>query len=92
MQKALKMMSPFFNGCPEGGHTGSALCSQKLGRAGIWNMPGTCAIPFPALVSLSHKSHVSSHLFIDWKGLPVCQTGGEVNEGNVTRVDLTVLF
>lgn len=69
--KALKMMSLFFNGCPEGGHTRSALCSQKLGRAGIWNMPGACAIPFPALVSLSHKSHVSSHLFIDCKCLPL---------------------
>lgn len=29
---------------------GSALCSQKLGRAGIWNMPAACAIPFPVLV------------------------------------------
>lgn len=70
-KKLSKMMSPFFRGCPEGGHMGSALGSQKLGRAGIWNMPAACAIPFPVLVSRSHKSHVSSHLFIDCKSLPL---------------------
>lgn len=65
-----KMMSPLFRGCPSGGHMGSALCSQKLGRAGIWNVPAAFAIPFPVWVSRSHKSHVSSHLFIDCKCLP----------------------